>query len=232
MDTVEAEKSVNAKKAFLIVAVALLAACVAAVVYAAQQPSVTLKIYPDCSVQAIIAGSTVRENAPQGSISIDYEVLEPGLRVQASGDLVSKAGPAYPSYFTLDVEGVSETRSGEVKADVNLAFEVEGRDSKLKVVIADLRIESSRESLETVIEGSAVVTGEGEDYQKLIMVLPMLSKEIVEQQLAAANITWIRVEELSTTVDLKRGEATITFKLIVDGRRYAEWLAEQTNTTE
>lgn len=179
-----------------------------------------------------------------GSVAVELtytkeNVSAPGLKeVLALGSLnvgdnyyeaiinASARMSAEPGSHRMYVE-LSANAGGEgYKSTARLELRVWDERGRLEVIADPLTSEANAAQLTVDFRGTASVRAVGEARQ-VLMMLSMLNKPAIDMYLAQANITWVRVKSLSTTIS--DDQARIDFDVEVNYTKMAE--VYKANTT-
>jgi hypothetical protein len=141
-----------------------------------------------------------------------------------NADAKTSAGPSpYRKYVELSANAVGESYKSTARLELRVWDE---RGNELRVVVDPLTSEANAAQLTVDFRGTASVRAVGEARQ-VLMMLSMLNKPAIDMYLAQANITWVRVKSLSTTIS--DDQARIDFDVEVNYTKMAE--AYKANTT-
>ena len=145
----------------------------------------------------------------QGALDVAdgyYEVL-------ANASLEVTSAPETRIYvdFSADVSGAGYNSTGKVSLKV---WDEEGSEFRVALDPLTCVVDASRLAAEFNGSLNAYATSEAEE---LLTVLAALNKPAIEEFLEQANITWIKVKSLSTTI--ADSSASVDFKVELD---YAE----------
>ena len=141
-----------------------------------------------------------------------------------NADAKTSAGPSpYRKYVELSANAVGESYKSTARLELRVWDE---RGNELRVVVDPLTSEANAAQLTVDFRGTASVRAVGEARQ-VLMMLSMLNKPAIDMYLAQANITWIKVKSLSTTIS--DDQARIDFDVEVNYTKMAE--VYKANTT-
>jgi len=139
----------------------------------------------------------------QGTLDVAdgyYEVL-------ANASLEAAAAPEAHIYvdFSADASGAGYNSTGKVSLKI---WDEEGSEFRVTLDPLTCVVDASRLVAELSGSLNAYATGKAEG---LLTVLAALNKPVIEELLAQANITWIEVKSLSTTI--ANSNVSINFKV-------------------
>jgi hypothetical protein len=209
-------------------AIALLALLIAITGATAELTSLPkIHVYSDGSVaveltytKGSVSAPGLKEVLALGSLNVGDNYYE--AMVNASAKTSAEPGP-----YRMHVE-LSANVSGEgYKSTARLELRVwDERDNELRAVVDPLTSEVNATQLTVGFRGTASVRAVGEAKQVLTM-FSMLNKPMIEMYLAQANVTWVRVKSLTTTIS--DDQARIDFDVEIDYAKMAE--VYKANTT-
>jgi hypothetical protein len=216
---------ISRKGFFAVALLALLITITGATAELASLPKI--HVYSDGSVAVELTYTKENVSAPGlkevlalGSLNVGdnyYEAI-----INASARMSAEPGP-YRTYVELSANASGEGYKSTTKLELRVWDE---RGNELKAVVDPLTSEANVAQLTVGFRGTASVWAVGEAKQ-VLMMLSMLNKPVIDTYLARANITWIKVKSLTTTISDDR--ATIVFEVEIDYAKMAE--AYKANTT-
>jgi len=192
------------------------------------EPTVVFMVFSDGSVKVIsegvdfIKGDTV-ENIEKCNINGFMEISNESLFARINCSLKSQE----PTQVNVKIYmgGVSESKANVTKSMAG---------GKIFIVSEGLKVDGALEvntfsDLNVMIErmwGNVEVSVEGKNATYIIPALAFLNKPMVEQMLQENNITWISIDELTTSI--KGNVASISFNITIDLNEYVVFLENVT----
>ena len=215
---------ISRKGFFAIALLALLIAITGATAELASLPKI--HVYSDGSVAVELTYTKENVSAPGlkevlalGSLNVGdnyYEAI-----INASARMSAEPG-SHRMYVELSANAGGEG----YKSTARLELRVWDERGRLEVIADPLTSEANAAQLTVDFRGTASVRAVGEARQ-VLMMLSMLNKPAIDMYLAQANITWVRVKSLSTTIS--DDQARIDFDVEVNYTKMAE--VYKANTT-
>ena len=221
---------INQKKLLVLIIASLLLVMPLAAVAQNQQPEVTIKIYRDNSVQIIITGTANGTEKASGTVDASITIKEKGFTVEASGSVVPAEQPEQQVNAVLDISSSSHTTQDTSSSTATIKARIETPQLILDLNIEELKSEASRVDKKATITGTVEISGSGEQYAGVMMMIGFINKAILEQNLAKSGIDWVSIDKLDKTVS--NDKATIEFSITIDIEKLAEYLEKKGVTTK
>ncbi len=195
-----------------------------------QQPEVTIKIYRDNSVQVVITGTAENIGNSSGVIDASLTIKDKGFTAEASGSINLPEPPEQPVDVTLEISSSSHTTQDTSTSTAAIKAHVETQQLTLDINVKELKGEATKLDRKATISGTIEISGSGEQYAGVMMMLGFINKDVLEQNLAKSGIDWIEINKLDKTISNEK--ATIEFSITINVEKLAEYLENQEVTTK
>lgn len=191
-----------------------------------------IHVYNDGSIVVEYSHSMSIEYSSRGVILVQsilgvndnyYEILG-SLSGETGSTCISKYNCTYIEFIANTTSKISGEYY-EVTSKFNLSI-WDDKNNSLNATIDPLNYKLNITSLIGVLSGVVELSAIGEA-KEVYTTLAMLNKPIIENYLAQSNITWIKINTLTTTISNEK--ARVEFEIEVDESKLAENL--ELNTT-